>query len=132
MLGVWFRWGTSAALGFGLAASACYPRAELPQAPAPGLRDVEIPAGFDFAASRAVSLTVRAPAEVTGSQSAALEVTRPDGKILFRGPVHGDRLLSIDVHVPTKDEALTVKLMARGRESVASVMIIHDEATASF
>lgn len=110
---------------------ACYPRPDTQQT-IPTLRDVEIASDFTFATTRSVALTVRADKGSTGSESAALEVARPDGKILFRGPIHGDRPLTLDLNVPTKDAELRVKLSANGKADTKNISIISDMAMAAF
>ncbi len=96
------------------------------------LRDVEIPADFTFATSRAVALTVGATEESIGAPTAALEVARADGAILYRGPLSVATPLTLNLAVPTKDSALKLKISANGQEHLAEVAIGADGAQHTF
>lgn len=96
------------------------------------LRDVEIPADFTFATSRAVALTVSASQESIGAPAAALEVQRADGRVLYRGPLSVQTPLTLNLAVPTKDDSVKLKLSANGQEHTADVSINADGAQHTF
>lgn len=96
------------------------------------LRDVEIPADFTFATSRAVALTVGASEASIGAPTAALEVARADGAVLYRGPLSVSTPLTLNLAVPTKDSALKLKISANGQEHLAEVEIGADGAQHTF
>ena len=96
------------------------------------LRDVEIPEDFTFATSRGVALTVAASQETIGAETAALEVARADGRVLYRGPLSVSQPLTLNLAVPTKDSSVMVKLNANGQEHTAEVALGTDGASHSF
>jgi len=96
------------------------------------LRDVEIPADFTFATSRAVALTVAASQETLGAPSAALEVQRADGRVLYRGPLSAQTPLTLNLAVPSKDDTVKLKLSANGQEHLADVAISAEGAEHTF
>lgn len=96
------------------------------------LRDVQIPEDFTFATSRGVALTVAADEASIGAPSAALEVARADGRVLYRGPIAAGTPLNLNLAVPTKDNALKLKLNANGTERTAEVAISEDGINHTF
>lgn len=96
------------------------------------LRDVEIPEDFTFATSRGVALTVAANEATIGAPTAALEVARADGRVLYRGPLSVGSPLTLNLAVPTKDDSLKLKLSANGQEHNADVVINADGANHTF
>ncbi len=116
-----------------LALSACAPGAddgskELPTS----LRDVEIPADFTFATTRAAAVTVAADPAILNGQAGSLEIRRPDGAVLYRGPLSADRALDISLSLPTKDNALELRLNANGQELIAQVPVADGQAAHTF
>lgn len=122
------------ALGAALALpTACAPGADNQGKKAPeSLRDVEIPPDFTFATSRPVALTISAEASVLGGQAGALEIARPDGRVLYRGPLTAENTLALNLVVPTKDEEVQLKLQANQQEHVATVRVVDGAATQVF
>jgi len=96
------------------------------------LRDVEIPEDFTFATSRGVALTVEANQDTLGAASGALEIARTDGRVLYRGPLSAGTPLTLNLAVPTKDDALKLKLSANGQEHNAEVAINADGVNHTF
>ena len=95
-----------------------------------GLRDVSVPAGFDFATTRQVALTVT----TTGftDRHARLEVARPDGGVLYAGPVATAAAAAFTLPLPTKDGALTVQLQADGVTLTQTVALTGGAVRAAF
>lgn len=96
------------------------------------LREVEIPADFTFATSRPTALTVSADPAILTNGAAALEIRRPDGAVLYRGPLQAGQPLDLSLSVPTKDEHLELVLTAEGREMVAQVAVADGQGSHQF
>jgi hypothetical protein len=95
------------ALGLSQGLWACAPDGG-PTSSTPGLRDVDIPAGFDFATTSLVRLTADVP---LGTR---LEVQLPGGAVIYRGPAPAGAL---ELSVPTKDTTLQVITSHEGEAS---------------
>jgi hypothetical protein len=103
------------------------------QPPPRPLGSAPIPSDFTFATTRGVELRIGvAPSLVQESGMAGVEVSRPDGKILFRGPVRADSTTRLKLAVPTKDDELQVKLWAGLAEKSARVSIASGAAAYTF
>lgn len=93
-------------------------------APRPsGLRDVPVPAGFDFATTREVVVEVRASEATLGASHGALEVALPTGQVIYRGPVAAAAPTVLHLPVPTKDAELLLRLGVSGGWRAASAGI---------
>lgn len=99
--------------------------------PAPdSLRNVKVPAGFDFATSRSVALTVSATEQKLGAAQGLLEVALPGGEVLHRGPVSAGTPLTLNLSVPTKDVDLLLKVTAGDKRLDGTAAITADGAAA--
>lgn len=83
-------------------------------APVPGegatLRDVVVPEGFAFESTRPVDIAINASSEALPDGQGAVEVRRPGGEVVYRGPVFADRDLSVAFAMPTAEAELEVEL----------------------
>src|SRR5687767_7796915 len=108
---------SSLVLGFALAAPiGCYDQAQAPQNPT-SLREVQVPADFTFATSKAVALTVAAEEAAIGAEQGSIEVARTDGKVLYRGPIKAGEPLAVNLAIPSKDERVDITLRANEKET---------------
>ncbi len=95
------------------------------------MEDVSIPSDFTFQTNRAIKVAVSAsPAAV--QQGAALEITRADGRRLYRGPIKANRPVVLDAVVPSKDTNVSVRLLARDQVRTAQVDISSGNANTRF
>ena len=84
-------------------------------APQQALKDVKVPAGFTFATSHGVDVSLTAAASaLPASGKAALDIARADGKVLFRGQIDAINPVHLRLSVPLKDGAL----LATGSQSL--------------
>lgn len=94
------RWcmglGLSLVLGFGVACAQ-----DEGAANSPDLRDITIPTDFDFATSRALSLTMRAQLPNMG-----LRIHLDDGRVLYEGPVP---TAPLELSVPTSEAEVVLQ-----------------------
>ncbi len=95
------------------------------------LRDIEIPADFTFQTSAPVALQVAAAPELVANGGGALEVARPDGKVLYRGPLTSQPL-NLELVLPSKDEQVHLTLTANGRQYAADVAVSNQGASHRF
>lgn len=112
-----WKW-IAAAMLLGLAACADGP--STPQTNPGSLQETAIPADFTFQTNRAIRVAVSAsPAMV--QQGAALEIVRADGRRLYRGPIQADRAVVLDAVIPTKDNTVSARLLARDEVRTAQI-----------
>jgi len=104
------------------------------RAPQQRLQDVKVPAGFTFASTRPVQVSVTAAASaLPASGSARLEIAQADGKLLYRGQAVASRSLSIKLGVPLADAKLFATLYAsNGTATRLALPILGSAATGSF
>lgn len=119
------------ALALGLSTfAAC---TEQPSSPQPAtLGDVQVPPSFTFATTKAVALSVSATSEKIGGAQGALSVERADGKVLFRGPIEASKPLAVKLMIPSKDDALRLRLSSRDGELTSDVPVAAGSATYQF
>ena len=97
------------------------------------LAEAKVPAGFTFAATQSVDVTVQADDKLLKpGQVAGVEVARPDGKVLYRGPVFAEQPARIALAVPLKDKALSMTLRFAQTEKRADVDIVGRAASHTF
>ena len=97
------------------------------------LSQAKVPADFTFAATQSIDVTVQAGDQLLKpGQVAGVEVTRPDGKVLYRGPVFADRPARIALAIPLKDKALSMTLRFAQIEKQAMVDIVNRAASHTF
>lgn len=121
--------GTLATAGFALALAGCG-TAE-PVGGADPLRAVEIPEGFTFATTQALTVTVHAGVTVIPS-GGKLVISRRGGAVVYSGALLPDRPLSLELMVPTADRDLVVKLEAEHATWAAELVAEGPTATVTF
>ena len=95
------------------------------------LKDVTVPADFTFQTNRAIRVAVSAsPALV--QQGAALELVRADGRRLYRGPIQADRAVVLDAVIPSKDDSVSARLLARDAVHTAQIDVRSGDGVARF
>jgi hypothetical protein len=95
-------------------------------APAPSaqepLRALEIAPDFTFATTRSVSLRVEATAaSLGGARTGALEIARPDGKVLYRGPILANRGVELPLVMPAAARSVHVRIKGDGASAESEV-----------
>lgn len=96
------------------------------------LKEAQIPAGFTFRTSHSVDVTLAAGKTVVPAGGAPIEITRPDGKLVFRGRLTSDRPLHIKVPLALKDKELTATLRNSSGVTTMKLPISGAAAAASF
>jgi len=96
------------------------------------LKEAQIPAGFTFRTSHSVDVTVAAGKTAVPVGGAPIEITRPDGKLVFRGRITADRPLHLKVPLALKDKELTATLRLAGGVTTMKLPISGAAASASF
>lgn len=95
-----------------------------PDAPT-DLREATIDPAFTFATTQRVSVRVAVEAAALGGATmGALEILRPDGKVLYRGPVSPEAAVEVPLGLPTALDQLEVVLIAKRERVSASVAIV--------
>lgn len=100
--------------------------------PAKSLGEVEVPQTFTFATSRPVELEVVASHDAIGRDVGALEVTRTDGRVLFKGPLRADQPVTLNVSVPQKDDSINLTLINNDARNSATVDVTGGRAAHAF
>lgn len=100
--------------------------------PAKSLGEVEVPKTFTFATSRPVEVEVVATHEAIGRDVGALEVTRADGRVLFKGPLQADQAVTLNVSVPQKDDNINLTLINNEVRNSATVDVTSGRAAHAF
>jgi hypothetical protein len=96
------------------------------------LGEVEVPKTFTFATSRPVEIEVSASRDVIGRDIGALEVSRSDGRVLFKGPLPANSPLTLNVSVPQKDDSINLTLIHNDERKSASVDVTSGRAAHAF
>jgi hypothetical protein len=97
------------------------------------LREATVPASFDFALSRAVTLTVNAdPSLFDAKGVAGIEVKDLNNKLLFRGPIRTGQAFSAGFNLSTHDDTVNVTFRRRGVEQTSSVSFSNNTASHLF
>lgn len=101
---------------------ACAPEANIPEA-----RETrsfgEVPADFSFATTKKAALALSATPALLAGGPGEIEVRRGDGKVVYRGRLSPRGELRLNLPVPVRDEALSVRLAARGGVREAQVPV---------
>jgi hypothetical protein len=101
--------------------------------PAPTFATTKVPDGFTFSAIRPVQLSIAAdPKLLPAGASASLEIARPDGALLYRGPLTSKAPLQLKVPLATKDSRLTARLKGAGPVQSITLEIAGDSAAHTF
>lgn len=91
------------------------------------LRDVEIPADFDFSTTKALYVLV------STADAGRLEVVDARGQTRFQGPALTERPTVVGLSVPLADDHVRLRLTnGRGIERVAVAQIVDDVAEFRF
>ena len=101
--------------------------------PIGNIRGGTVPAGFTFADTQAVGVTLSASKTLFGVKgTAGVEVSSADGKLLYQSVLRAGQSLKAQVAVPAKDGALRVTLRTQGVEKNSSVAIANGAAAYTF
>jgi hypothetical protein len=114
---------------FALSLSAC---ADGAASASKTLGDVEVPKTFTFSTTRPVEVEVSASKAVIGRDFGALEVSRADGRVLFKGPLPADTPVLLNVSVPQKDDNINVTLIQNDVRNTAIVSVSSGRAAHAF
>jgi hypothetical protein len=114
--------------GILLSGGACH------RAPEQRLQDVKVPAGFTFASTRPVQVSVTAAESALPARgSARLEIAQADGKLLYRGRAAASTPLTIKLGLPLADAHLVATLYASdGVATHLTLPILGSAASGSF
>lgn len=97
------------------------------------LHEVTPPSGFTFEATRAVSVEVTAAPGSLAQEIVGLEIARPDGKVLYRGPLSAARAVHAQLALPSYQQGLKLTLGAgTEHEQVVSVAVSDNSASHVF
>ncbi len=100
------EYGMAAAL---MALAAC--GTEAPSGSQDPLRQVEIPEGFTFQTTRALTLTLQAGLTALPA-GGVLSIRRADGALIYSGALVPDRVMKLQLMAPVSDPRLHIELKA--------------------
>jgi len=118
-------------LAVAVGAAAMTSGCQQPQLP---LDQITVPSDFTFANTRSVTVEIGASQAVLGDTGwAKLEIARPDGQVLYRGPLGANRPVQVHLAVATKDDTLpTTMITSDGGRHQVNVPVAGDTATYTF
>ena len=97
------------------------------------LATTPIPAGFAFKAIRPVQVAVSAAATLLPAGAyGSVELARPDGALLYKGPITSQSPLNVSVPLASKDSKLTARLVLAGGTKSITLDVAGDTAAHSF
>lgn len=97
--------------------------------PNPPLKDVKVPPGFTFATSHSVEVNVSAQASALPADGKSLfEMSRADGKVLYKGRIDSAKPVHVKLSVPLKDGELIATLLGPDGKMTSVKMPIENHA----
>ncbi len=129
------KYGQIFAVGvFALGLAACQSSPEAgDQNPEKGFAGGEIGKDFNFTTTRSVGLEVAPPADFGDASGLAVQVSLPDGKVLYKGGAAPGKTLKLALAVPSKDQKLDIEVKnAAGQTRLTQATIEKGQAKASF
>ena len=102
--------------------------------PQPSIDKLSVPADFTFANTRSVAVKFDASSTLLGASGwAQLEVARPDGKLLYRGPLGTGHPVQVQLAVASKDGSLNATLVTEdGARHSAQVPVAGNSTSYTF
>lgn len=103
-------------------------------APQPGIDKLSVAPDFTFANTRTVALDLKASAEVLGKSGwASVQIARPDGKLLYQGPIGVGHPLTARIALASKDAAVNATLITEdGARHDARIAVSNNSAQHNF
>ena len=100
----------------------------------PGIDKLSVAPDFTFANTRTVALDLKASAEVLGKSGwASVQIARPDGKLLYQGPIGVGHPLTARIALASKDAAVNATLITEdGARHDARIAVSNNSAQHNF
>lgn len=95
------------------------------------LRQVDIPEGFAFQTTRALTLTLQAGLTAL-PEGGVLTVRRADGALIYSGALLPDRVMKLQLMAPTSDPRLHIELKAEHQTWQAELTADRGELSYTF